>query len=66
MEKREQERRDKLELIMRFQDTRTIHDGKLISFFSDPDPLVRERAVSAYGSIQDTSVLNLLVDRLWD
>src|ERR1043166_6937824 len=65
-EKEEQERREKLELIMRFQDLRTIHDGKLISFFSDPDPIVRERAALAYGSIQDTSVMNLLVDLLSD
>jgi len=57
-------RRDKLEMIMRFQDERTVHDGKLISFFTDPDPVVRERAVRSFGSIQDTSVITLLVDRL--
>jgi cyclophilin family peptidyl-prolyl cis-trans isomerase/HEAT repeat protein len=65
-EREAQERRNKIELILRFQDTRTIHDGKLISFLSDPDPLVRERAVRAYGSIQDTSILNLLVENLSD
>ncbi len=59
-------RAQKLELIMRFQDLRTIHDGKLISFLSDNDPLVRERAVFAFGSIQDTSVLHLLIRKLDD
>ncbi|MBI3765728.1 MAG: peptidylprolyl isomerase [Ignavibacteriales bacterium] len=62
----EESRREKIELILRFQDTRTIFDGKLISFFNDNDPLIRERTVRAFGSIQDTSVLNLLVDRLTD
>ncbi|HTK81771.1 MAG TPA: peptidylprolyl isomerase [Bacteroidota bacterium] len=54
----------KLEYIMQLQDRRTIHDGKLIEFLGDKDPLVRERAVRAYGSIQDTSVMSLLVERL--
>ncbi|HYQ86016.1 MAG TPA: peptidylprolyl isomerase [Bacteroidota bacterium] len=58
------ERRAKTETILRIQDTRTIHDGKLISLMTDPDAAVRERAVHAFGSIQDTSVINLLVDRL--
>lgn len=57
---------EKLELIMRFQDLRTIHDGKLISFFSDRDSVVRERAVRAFGSIQDTGVIYLLVEKLFD
>ena len=59
-------RQKKLELILRFQDLRTIFDGKLISFLSDNDPIVRERAVRAFGSIQDTSVLHLLVNSLTD
>ncbi|HEV8537588.1 MAG TPA: HEAT repeat domain-containing protein, partial [Bacteroidota bacterium] len=58
------EQQDKLELILQLQDRRTIHDGKLIHFLTDDNPLVRERAVRAYGSIQDTSILSLLVDRL--
>ena len=58
------ERRSKIETILRIQDTRTIHDGKLISLLTDPDAAVRERAVHAFGSTQDTSVINLLVDRL--
>lgn len=62
----EQKRREKIELILRFQDLRTIHDGKLVSFLSDPDSTVRERAVRAFGSIQDTSVIPLLVNALSD
>lgn len=61
-----QRREGKLELILRFQDLRTIYDGKLISFLSDPDPIVRERAVRSFGSIQDTSVVPLLVEALSD
>ena len=62
----EKERRGKIEIIMRSQDTRTIHDGKLVSFLSDPDPVVRERTLLAYGSIQDSSVIDLLVESLND
>lgn len=54
----------KLDLILEMQDRRTLNDGKLLSFFSDPDPIVRERAVLAYGSIQDTNVIPLMIDRL--
>jgi peptidylprolyl isomerase len=57
---------DRLEIILRVKDRRTIHDGKLISLLSDPDASVRERAVQAFGSIQDTSVLHLLVNALTD
>jgi len=60
------QRLEKLELIMRMQDTRTIHDGKLISFLADRDSVVRERAVRAFGSIQDTGVIHLLVEKLFD
>ncbi len=56
-------RQDKMDIILRMQDTRTIYDGKLISLLTDADPVIRSRAVMAFGSIQDTSVLNLLVDR---
>ena len=59
-------RREKIERIMEIQDRRTVHDGKLISFFSSSDPIVRERAVRACGSIQDTALLPLLVERLAD
>ncbi len=63
-EQRQLEQRNKLELILQLQDRRTIHDGKLVQLLNDSDPIVRERAVRAYGSIQDTSVLSLLVERL--
>jgi cyclophilin family peptidyl-prolyl cis-trans isomerase/HEAT repeat protein len=64
--KLQQQRLEKIELIMRFQDLRSIHDGKLISFLSDRDSVVRERAVRAFGSIQDTGVIHLLVEKLFD
>jgi peptidylprolyl isomerase len=65
-EKRDVERREKIEQILRIQDLRTPHDGTLTRLLSDPDPLVRERAVLAYGSLQDTSVLGLLTGALTD
>jgi peptidylprolyl isomerase len=60
------ERRSKLEIILRSQDTRTIHDGTLLHLLADRDEAVREGAVHALGNIQDTSVIQLLVDRLAD
>jgi cyclophilin family peptidyl-prolyl cis-trans isomerase/HEAT repeat protein len=56
----------KLEDILRIQDTRTIHDGKLISYLGDNDPVVRNRATYACGSLQDTTLLALLVRNLED
>jgi cyclophilin family peptidyl-prolyl cis-trans isomerase/HEAT repeat protein len=63
-EKALKEQRDKIDRILEIQDKRTIHDGKLISYFSDNDPLVRERAVTAFGSMQDTNAIPLLIDKL--
>jgi HEAT repeat protein len=57
------ERQKKFRTILEIQDRRTIHDGRLIEFLSDPDDIVRSRAVMAYGSIQDTTVMSLLVER---
>lgn len=57
-------RQKKIEIILQMQDTRTIHDGKLISFLTDTDAVVRAKAVIAFGNIQDTSTLSLLVDKL--
>ncbi|MBI5215977.1 MAG: peptidylprolyl isomerase [Ignavibacteriae bacterium] len=60
------ERSEKIEQILRLQDTRTPHDARLKEFLTDRDELVRERATLAYGSIQDTSVLPLLVTNMLD
>ncbi|MBI4546560.1 MAG: peptidylprolyl isomerase [Ignavibacteriae bacterium] len=59
-------RQEKIEFILRLQDLRSISEGSMLNLLSDPDPIVRERAFRAYGSIQDTSVLHLLVNALWD
>lgn len=56
--------RDDLETIMRLQDLRTTHDGKLLNLLSDKNPVVRERATLAYGTIQDTSALPPLLVNL--
>ncbi len=56
-------RQEKIETILQIQDRRTNHDSRLISFLSDPDDVVRSRAVFAYESIQDTTVISLLVER---
>lgn len=57
-------RQQHLETILRLQDLRTTHDGKLLNLLSDKDPVVRERATLAFGSIQDTSVLTPLLFNL--
>lgn len=59
-------RADKIEAILRVQDRRTLHDGKLTSLLSDDDPLVRRSAHIAYGSIQDSTALPLLIRGLAD
>ena len=59
-------RADKIETILRVQDLRSKHDGQLVSLLSDPDPPVRRRAYLAYGSIQDSTALPLLVRGLSD
>jgi cyclophilin family peptidyl-prolyl cis-trans isomerase len=59
-------RRDKIETILRIQDRRSVHDSQLIAATGDADPVVRERALLAYGSLQDTSVLGLLTEALRD
>ena len=65
-EKAEQIRRDKIEIILRIQDSRTPHDGKLVNLLSDEDPSVRERATLAYGSIQDSTAIPMLTNALTD
>jgi len=59
-----EERKGKLEAILRIRDLRTPHDGKLTGYLTDTDPVVRARATYAYGSIQDTSVMELLAANL--
>ncbi len=63
-QKKLEERRAKIDQILRYQDTRSIHNGTLISLLTDNDKAVRERAARAFANIQDTSVMSLLVDRL--
>lgn len=65
-EEYERLRHSKLELIHKLKDLRSLADGKLISFLSDTDAVVRETATYAFGSIQDTVVLNLLIRNLND
>jgi len=62
----EASRGEKLRLILRIQDLRTVHDTGLTRLLYDPDTLVRERAVLACGSIQDTAVLPDLLNNLTD
>lgn len=59
-------RREKLEEIMRLQDLRTPFDNRLVGLLADEDPVVRNRATIAYGSLQDTSVIGLLTRNLTD
>jgi cyclophilin family peptidyl-prolyl cis-trans isomerase/HEAT repeat protein len=59
-------RRDQLESILRIQDRRTSNDGSLTALLDNADPTIRERAVRAFASIQDTNALPLLVGRLQD
>ncbi|MGB5873696.1 MAG: peptidylprolyl isomerase [Bacteroidota bacterium] len=62
----ERRRREKLETILRVKDLRTPHDGKLLELLSDADPIVREEATLAFGSIQDTTVIGPLTRNLTD
>ncbi len=63
---RANKRLDRLETILRIQDRRTPNDGALSALLDDADPVVRERAVRAYASIQDTNALGLIVGRMQD
>lgn len=61
---REKYRRESIESILRIQDLRTPHNERLIALLDDDDPVVRERATLACGSLQDTNLLPLLVRNL--
>jgi len=65
-QERERRRREKLETILRVKDLRTPHDGVLMELLSDADPIIREEATFAFGSIQDTTVIGLLTRNLID
>jgi cyclophilin family peptidyl-prolyl cis-trans isomerase/HEAT repeat protein len=60
------QREEKIEVILRIKDRRTLHDGKLLSLLSDADPVVRRKAFLAYGSIQDSTALGVLTQGLSD
>ncbi|HEX9657804.1 MAG TPA: peptidylprolyl isomerase [Bacteroidota bacterium] len=59
-------RREKIEDILRIQDTRTIFDSKLKRFLSDSDPVIRIQATFACASLQDTATLSQLITNLED
>jgi cyclophilin family peptidyl-prolyl cis-trans isomerase/HEAT repeat protein len=59
-------RAEKFETILREQDRRLTGVGSLVKLINDQDAAVRERAILAYGSLQDTAVVHLLVARLTD
>jgi cyclophilin family peptidyl-prolyl cis-trans isomerase/HEAT repeat protein len=64
--KEESRRREKIEDILRVQDSRTPHDARLIALLGDRDPLVRERAILAFGSLQDSTRLDQMAGLLFD
>ncbi len=59
-------RKEKIRIILRLQDQRSTGSDTLISFFHDPDPLIRARAALSCGSLQDTSLLPPLVELFGD
>ncbi len=59
-------RKDKIEDILHIQDTRTPHNGKLLEYLRDRDPLVRQKATFALGSYLDTTMLPMLLTNLMD
>lgn len=54
-----------MDAICRLQDLRRI-PSEFKEFLNDPDPAVRARATLAFGSLQDTTALGFLLDRLRD
>ena len=52
--------------ILKLQDQRSLGDGRLASYLSSSDALVRYRAVLAFANIQDTATVPLLVPLLRD
>src|ERR1041384_2091898 len=60
------DRAAKLEGILRAQDGRVTSGGMIQRMLSDADSSIRAAAASAFGSLQDTSALPALSDRLSD
>ncbi len=56
----------KIQTVMLLQDQRLGADPRLARLLTDSDDAVRERAVLACGSIQDTLLLHALLERLRD
>jgi len=56
-------RRQKVEEILRIQDGRVTNSERMVSLLSDSDARIRKQAVCSLGSIQDTSLIPLLVNR---
>ncbi len=66
LSKEPDERQKKLQTIYELQDKRKGNDKRLIQFLSDKDGRTRARAAEAYGSIQDTTIVERLVKLLKD
>src|SRR5689334_17149248 len=58
-------RESKFDVIVRCQDRRSQATDTLLTFTRDLDPLVRERAAPAFGSLQDTTKNPLLYALLY-
>jgi HEAT repeat protein/cyclophilin family peptidyl-prolyl cis-trans isomerase len=56
----------KLKKISELEDKRSFGTGELLGYVSDPDPVVRQRAVVAMGRIQDPEALEALNGALSD
>jgi cyclophilin family peptidyl-prolyl cis-trans isomerase len=57
-------RSDKLDIILRQQDSRMLYQSGIRALLSDTDRVVREHAVRSFGSIQDTAFIPELLERL--
>ena len=60
------ERQGKLKTIFELQDSHKGNDKRLIAFLRDKDAFTRARAVEAYGSLQDTTVVKQIFPLLND
>ena len=60
------ERQGKLKTIFELQDSRKGNDKRLAALLKDKDAFIRARAVEAYGSLQDTTVVKQIFPLLND